>query len=125
MAKILVVDDDRQVRVMLQRTLERRGYEVVVAEDGLKAVEVFEPGEMPLVITDIVMPQKEGIETIMELQVRDPDVQIIAISGGGRIHPEDYLSWVKRFGVRYTFTKPVDKEKLLAAVAELMPAKVG
>ena len=125
MAKILVVDDDQQVRVMLQRALERQGYEVVVAEDGQQAVEVFEPGEMPLVITDIVMPQKEGIETIMDLRAQDPGVNIIAISGGGRIHPEDYLSWVKRFGVQYTFTKPVDRRKLLEAVAELMPAGVG
>ena len=70
-------------------------------------------------------PAGDRIETIIDLQARDPGVNIIAISGGGRIHPEDYLSWVKRFGVRYTFTKPVDREKLLAAIADLMPAGVG
>lgn len=125
MGKILVVDDDEQVLVMLQNTLEREGYEVLVAGDGLQAVEMFQPGEVSLVITDIVMPGKEGIETIMELLSRDPDLPIIAISGGGRINPEDYLKWVKRFGVEHTFTKPVDKDELLAAVAELMPAQVS
>lgn len=125
MGKILVVDDDQQVRVMLRRTLERQGYSVLVADDGLQAVEMFQPGEVSLVITDIVMPEKEGIETIMDLQAKDPHVNIIAISGGGRINPEDYLNWVRRFGVEYTFTKPVDKEELLAAVAKLMTAPVS
>ena len=73
-----------------------------------------------LVVTDIVMPEKEGIETIMELRALDPDVRIIAISGGGRINPEDYLSWAQKFGVQHTFTKPVDRDSLLAAVDSLL-----
>jgi len=124
MAKILVVDDDRQVREMIKLTLERDGFEVVEAEDGIQAMELFRAQEFDLVITDIVMPGKEGIETIMEMKGFDSEARIIAISGGGRINPEDYLSWARRFGVTQTFTKPVDRAELLAAVHQLLPAAV-
>jgi YesN/AraC family two-component response regulator len=120
MSKILLVDDDAQVRKMLKITLERAGYEVVEAADGVQAVQVYSPDTIDLVITDIVMPEKEGIETIMELKTAHPEVRIIAISGGGRINPEDYLKWAQRFGVARTFTKPVDREELLTAVSELL-----
>ena len=120
MAHILLVDDDAQVRNMLKITLERAGYEVTEAGDGNQAVAEYDPATMDLVITDIVMPEKEGIETIMELKTKNPDVQIIAISGGGRINPEDYLKWARRFGVAATFTKPVDREQLLAKLAGLL-----
>jgi len=66
MARILIADDDQQVRVMLKMTLERAGYEVIEAEDGNEAVKQFKSGQPDLVVTDIVMPEKEGIETIME-----------------------------------------------------------
>lgn len=120
MARILIADDDQQVRVMLKMTLERAGYEVIEAEDGNEAVKKFRDECPDLVVTDIVMPEKEGIETIMELRALDPLVRIIAISGGGRINPEDYLSWAQKFGVQQTFTKPVDRELLLEAVEGLL-----
>ncbi|MCP4291248.1 MAG: response regulator [bacterium] len=120
MARILLVDDDRQIRDMLKMTLERGGHEVVEAEDGVQAIEKYEPTQMDLVITDIVMPEKEGIETIMELRGIDPEVKIIAISGGGRINPSDYLNWARRFGVKHTFTKPVERNALLQAIEELL-----
>jgi DNA-binding NtrC family response regulator len=123
MSRILLVDDDNQVRKMLRITLEREGYEVQEASDGCEAVRVYDPEAVDLVITDIVMPEKEGIETIMELKAIHPGVKIIAISGGGRISPEDYLKWARRFGVANTFTKPVDREELLANVAQLLPQK--
>lgn len=125
MSKILLVDDDTQVRKMLKITLEREGYEVAEAADGNEAVRVYDPETTDLVITDIVMPEKEGIETIMELKAVNPGVKVIAISGGGRISPEDYLKWARRFGVANTFTKPVDREELLTSVAELLPLDVG
>ncbi len=120
MPKILLADDDHQVRDMLKLTLERAGHEVVEAKDGVQAVRLYDPATIDLVITDIVMPEKEGIETIMELRGGDPAVKIIAISGGGRINPDDYLNWARRFGVKHTFTKPVDRQQLLEAVDELM-----
>ncbi len=120
MSRILLADDDHQVRSMLKLTLERAGHEIVEAEDGAQAVQRFSSSSIDLVITDIVMPEKEGIETIMELRSINPQVKIIAISGGGRINPDDYLSWARRFGVLHTFTKPVDRHQLLNAINELM-----
>jgi len=120
MARILLVDDDLQIRDMLKLTLERDGHVVSEAENGVQAVQRYTPGEIDLVITDIVMPEKEGIETIMELRSLDPLVKIIAISGGGRINPDDYLNWARRFGVRYTFTKPVDRQELRQAIEDLL-----
>lgn len=125
MPRILLVDDDEQVRQLLKIILERAGHEVVEAEDGSQAVEIYDPATVDLVVTDIVMPVKEGIETIMELKVINPEVPIIAISGGGRIDPEDYLKWAQRFGVAYTFTKPVDSQELLDTVAELVGTGCG
>lgn len=120
MAHILLVDDDKQVREMLKLTLERKGHKVTEAGDGVQALARFEAETVDLVVTDIVMPEKEGIETIMELRCQDPAVKVIAISGGGRISPEDYLSWARRFGVKHTFTKPVNRDDLLSAIDELL-----
>jgi len=120
MSRILLVDDDCQVRSMLKLTLERAGHEVTEAEDGNQAVRKYNAETIDLVITDIVMPEKEGIETIMELRSMNGQVKIIAISGGGRINPDDYLNWARRFGVRHTFTKPVDRDQLLEAIDELL-----
>jgi len=120
MPRILLVDDDCQVRTMLKLTLERAGHEVTEAEDGNQAVQKYDPASIDLVITDIVMPEKEGIETIMELRSLDAQVKIIAISGGGRINPDDYLNWARRFGVRHTFTKPVDRDQLLNGINDLL-----
>ncbi len=124
MNKILVVDDDQQIRNMLRVTLERENYAVVEACDGFEAVAAYKAETIDLVITDIVMPEKEGIELIMELKGYDPAVKIIAISGGGRINPEDYLKWARRFGVDQTFCKPVDRQKLLESVASILSTKV-
>ena len=125
MSKIMIVDDDLQVRNMLRLTLEREGYEVVEAADGVAAVDRFKDGGIDLVVTDIVMPEKEGIELIMELKGLDPRVRIIAISGGGRINPEDYLKWARRFGVERTFSKPLDRQKLLKSIADLLADRVS
>ncbi len=125
MNRILIVDDDQQIRTMLRITLEREDYEVVEAGDGFAAVAVYKTQAIDLVITDIVMPDKEGIELIMELKAMDPQVRIIAISGGGRINPEDYLKWARRFGVAHTFSKPVDRQKLLEAAADLLAPGVA
>ena len=90
------------------------------AENGVQAVNQYCAETIDVVITDIVMPEKEGIETIMELRHINSQVRIIAISGGGRINPDDYLNWAKRFGVNHTFTKPVKRDLLLEAISELM-----
>ena len=120
MARILIVDDDVDVLDMLGQTLEREGYEVVSAANGKEGVRLYREDPVDLVIADIIMPEKEGIETIMELKRAFPDVKIIAISGGGLVDPERYLSMAKQLGARYTFSKPVEREDLLKAVRELI-----
>ncbi len=120
MARILVVDDDEQVRTTLRQTLEREGYDVVDAHDGNAGMKRFWKEGADLVITDIIMAEKEGLETIMVLSRDFPEVKIIAISGGGRVGPDEYLSMAKKFGAHLTLTKPFDREALLSAVRELL-----
>jgi len=120
MARILIIDDDPQILNMLGKTLERKGYEVVKASDGNEGIKINRETPVDLVITDIIMPDKEGIETIFELRRDFPYIKVIAISGGGQIEPEDYLYIAKKIGAHRTFTKPIPREELLKAVRELL-----
>lgn len=125
MPRILVVDDDPQVRSLLGAILEREGYEVSTVGDGQEAVTAYESDPFDLVITDLVMPEKEGIETFNELRTFDPDVKVVAISGGGRIGAQDYLAWARCCGVTHTFAKPIDRLALLNVVEELVGCAVA
>lgn len=120
MADILIIDDDAQLSAMLKQLLERQGYTVTTAPDGNKGIQLFQDEGARLIITDLIMPVKEGIETIAELTKTHPDVKIIAISGGGRLKPESYLNLAETFGALRSFTKPINREELLSAVAELL-----
>jgi DNA-binding NtrC family response regulator len=82
-ARILVIDDDEQILRTLHQVLEMEGHEVLDAPNGKEGMRIFEEHGADLVVTDIVMPEKEGIETIKELHEGNPDLKIIAISGGG------------------------------------------
>jgi DNA-binding response OmpR family regulator len=120
MARILIVDDDIQVRKMLCKALERAGYETVAAPDGKVAMRLFRENPADLVITDLIMPEKEGIETIMELRRDFPQVKIIAISGGGIIEAEKYLYIAEKSGAQLTLAKPFTLRELLEAVQSLL-----
>lgn len=121
MPRVLVIDDDEQIRSLLRAILEREGYEVETAADGAQGLNFFRKDPADLVITDILMPEKEGLETIRELCDEFPDVKIIAISGGGSLaHPEVYLELCKKFGALRTFQKPVDRHELVTAVREII-----
>ncbi len=120
MARILVIDDDPQIRTLLRKILERAGYEVIDAEDGVAGTDLYRESPTDLVITDILMPGKSGWEAILELRRDFPDVKIIAISGGGKLGPFSYLMMAKRFGARHIFSKPLQRNTLLAAVNELI-----
>jgi len=102
MARILVVDDEDYIRFTLQEILEEAGHEISVAEHGGKAIEQQQAQPFDLIITDIIMPEKEGIETIIELKNQFPDLKIISISGGGRNQNMDFLKFSKKFGVEKT-----------------------
>jgi len=117
---ILVIDDDDQFRGMLREMLERAGYEVADAPNGKEGIRLYRENPADLVVTDIIMPEKEGIETIMDLRREFPEVKIIAMSGGGRIDPEEYLHMAEKLGAKRTFAKPVEREELLKAVGEVL-----
>ena len=120
MTRILIIDDDEQVLDMLYESLTREGYDVLRASNGEQGLRLYRQEPVDLIITDIIMPEKEGIETIIELRQDFPDVKIIAMSGGGRIVTKDYLHLAKIFGVQRTFKKPVAREQLLDAIKALL-----
>lgn len=116
MALILLIDDDRELRWTLRLMLEEAGHEVVEAADGVAGVELQSRIEPELIVTDIIMPEKEGIETILDLRRHDPNARIIAISGGGRLTPDDFLSAARRLGAYRSLKKPFRREQLLEAI---------
>ena len=120
MARILVIDDEPSVRELLNDMLIEEGYEVVEAVDGKAGMRLFRETPMDLVITDLIMPEKEGIETIMDLRRDFPDVKIIAISGGGIVQAEDYLGLTRNVGAHRVFEKPFGVKEILKAVRELL-----
>ena len=120
MAKILIIDDEPQVRAMLRQMLEREKFEVMDASDGKEGIRLYRENPADLIITDIIMPEKEGLETIIELKKDYPDVKIIAISGGRRIEPGEYLQLAEILGAIKTFKKPVKRDELLEAVREIL-----
>ena len=118
--RIIIIDDDAQFRKMLQQMLERAGYEVAAAADGRQGEQLYRQQPAALVITDIFMPEKEGIETIKDLKHEFPDVKIIAISGGGRNNGMRYLKHAERFGAERILEKPFERQELLQAIQELL-----
>ncbi|HHN73913.1 MAG TPA: response regulator [Acidobacteria bacterium] len=119
MPRILLIEDDERTRRMLREMTERAGYEVVDVANGELGLRAQRGSGFDLVITDILMPDKEGIETIMELRRDYPDLPVIAISGGGSAGGLDYLTVARSLGARYTFAKPVDRQELLGAIASV------
>jgi len=130
MASILIIDDEENIRDSLQMVLERAGYEVRVASDGNEAIELQREKPAQLVITDIKMPEKDGVRTIKEMRREFPAVRIIAISGGGSVEPlaykpgaittTAYLAAAKEVGADRVFAKPFDRKNLIQAVDDLL-----
>ena len=119
MARILVIDDDSAIRSVVRRGLERAGHEVTEAPDGDAGLKSFRTRNTDLVITDIIMPEREGVETIMALRKEFPALKIIAMSGGGG-GSADFLSIAKKLGARRTLAKPFGHRELLDAVEEVL-----
>lgn len=123
MAQVLVVDDDESLRRFIRQVLEREGHAVDEAENGARAIERIAQGRVDLVITDLIMPEKEGIETIMEVRQRNPEVRIIAMSGGGRLGPDSYLDTAQRLGADRSLAKPFQRHMLVNLVSEVLAVK--
>ncbi len=120
MSAILVIDDDAQVLDVLSEMLRLEGHDVVTALNGARAVEEVRRQIFDLVITDLIMPEKEGLETIADIRKARGAIPIIAISGGGRIGPQDYLETARHIGANATLAKPFARKELISAVDALL-----
>ena len=120
MTKILVVDDEAPIRELLRLAFQTRGYEVAEAENGAVALEQHEKFRPSVVIIDLIMPGMEGIEAIRHLRKRDPELRIIALSGGGSLGFVDFLKYAEQLGADLAMSKPVALKELLASVAQLI-----
>jgi CheY-like chemotaxis protein len=113
MTKILVIDDDAVVRTTIEQILEVAGYQVLCAEDGVRGMAVFRNEAPDLIITGIITPEQEGIQTITEMRKEKPDAKIIAISGGGRVANTDFLRIARALGAMGAIAKPFDADEFL------------
>lgn len=122
MATIMVVDDEAQMRKLVRLMLTGNGYAVVEASTGKEALKYLEEGDVDLLITDIVMPDMDGLELIQEAKKLRPVQKVLAVSGGGQIGESLYLKLAKKFGADGVLLKPFRKEDMLEAAAALVSA---
>jgi len=121
MQHILVIDDEPALRTLLRNYLESEGYSVCIAQDGQQALRLFEEYHADLIITDIFMPEQDGLEVITTMRQRRPGLPIIAISGGGRMDKRDVLHIAKSLGAQCVMPKPLELADLLAAIRQYLP----
>jgi CheY-like chemotaxis protein len=119
-ARILLIEDDANVRLALKQALQRAGHEVAEARDGRDGVERYSAQPADLVVTDLVMPNQEGIETIEQLRRLTPSLPIVAISGGGRTGNRDVLALAAKVGASRTMAKPFRPRELVQVIAGLL-----
>lgn len=122
MARILVIDDEELARFTVREILESAGHEVVEARDGVEGLAMQRAQRCDLVVTDVIMPRKEGVEMIIEMKQEQPALRIIAISGGGRTRNLDFLKLAKEFGADKVLAKPFSADDLIGAVRECLLA---
>ena len=120
MAVVMVIDDDAALRRLIARALGGSGHQVVEAENGADALALLEEHRPAIVVTDILMPKTEGIETINRIKERFPDIKIIAMSGGGMSRNLMFLDIAKAIGAEATLAKPFRPAELVAAVDKLL-----
>jgi CheY-like chemotaxis protein len=120
MAVVMVIDDDAALRRLVIRTLSAHGHEVIEAENGEDGLALLQQHKPEVVITDIIMPKTEGIETINRLKERHPAIKIIAISGGGMTRNLMFLDVARALGVNATLAKPFRPAQLVETVAQVL-----
>jgi two-component system response regulator (stage 0 sporulation protein F) len=124
MAKILVVDDEEPIRTLVSKIVQKDGHEVMVAENGQHACDAFQNAEIDLIITDLVMPEKNGIEMIIQLKKTHPDLKVIAISGGSGFSGQiDLLSVAQLLGAKHIIRKPFTVDDIRNAVNDMLGIK--
>ncbi|HEX3730882.1 MAG TPA: response regulator [Opitutaceae bacterium] len=122
MARILVIEDDEKMREALVQTLLKLGHEVAQEPNGRAGLARAAHWLPELVITDLIMPEKEGLETIVELRSGNPEIRIIAMSGGGRLSNSDFLNIALKLGAQGTLAKPFTREELREAIGAALGA---
>lgn len=117
--KILIIDDDDLIRMTISGILKKQGCAILEAPDGNRGVALYKKEKPDIVITDMLMPDKEGMETITEIRAVNPKAKIIAISGGGNTQNMAFLQMAQKVGANRTLSKPIKPDELLAAVKAL------
>jgi CheY-like chemotaxis protein len=120
MSGILIIDDDKELREMLKVSLLRRNYVIMEAENGKEAISHFKPQVTDLVITDLIMPEEDGLKVVIKLREIKPSIKIIAISGGGKAGPGSYLNLAKALGADAIFSKPFSVNDLVMKIRDLL-----
>jgi CheY-like chemotaxis protein len=120
MPGVLLVEDDRELREMLKMSLKRKGFSVQEAENGKEAISHFKPLITDLVVTDLIMPEEDGIKVVIRLRELKPTIKIIAISGGGKIGPGSYLNLAKALGADAIYSKPFSIKDLVSKIEQLL-----
>lgn len=129
MTRVMIIDDEEDIRIVLKEVFSRAGFDVVVASDGNEGLNMLREQPADLVITDIIMPGSDGVETAYDIRMEFPKTKIIVMSGGGNIAPVDYepsaisttayLASAEAVGADLTITKPFDRDELIKAAREL------
>ena len=120
MSRILVIDDSRTITELLWNCLSSEGFEVITAENGNEGIKAIEEYQPDLVVTDIIMPERNGIEVVMYLNLYYPDTRVIAMSSGGTISAQDHLINIEKLGADFALKKPFSSEELLSAISNVM-----
>jgi CheY-like chemotaxis protein len=123
MSSILVVDDERLNRMALRKMLQAGGHDVTEAENGQQALSCLEHHQVDVVVTDIIMPEKNGLETISEIRRKYPNIRIIAVSGGARPYGPGALNAAETLGANGSLAKPFGQKEILDLVDQLLQSK--
>jgi two-component system cell cycle response regulator CpdR len=120
MPGVLFVEDDKELREMLKMSLLRSGFTVMEAENGKEAIAHFKPLVTDFVVTDLIMPEEDGLKVVIKLRELKPSIKIIAISGGGKVGPGSYLNLAKALGADAIFSKPFSINDLISKIEHLL-----
>jgi DNA-binding response OmpR family regulator len=120
MPGILIVEDDKDLREMLKVSLLRKRFTVLEAQNGKDAIVHFKPSVTDAVVTDLIMPEEDGLKVIMKLRELKPSLKIIAISGGGKAGPGSYLNLAKALGADAIYSKPFSINDMISRIEELL-----
>ena len=120
MPGVLIVEDDKELREMLKLSLLRRNFTVLEAENGKAAITHFKPLITDIVVTDLIMPEEDGLKVVIKLRELKPSIKIIAISGGGKVGPGSYLNLAKALGADAIYSKPFSINDLIAKIELLL-----